>query len=65
MLGIRLMAEQLFEKTANNRNHARGHHNDRDVVFLGPVIEFDKVWIQFHVLLQDLNALVKAGLYAV
>lgn len=65
MLGVRLMTEQLLKQPANDRNHARGQNNDRDVVFLGPVVEFGKVWVQFHVLLQDLNALGETGLDAV
>lgn len=45
MFGIRLVAEQLLKQTANNRDHARGQNNDRDVVFLSPVVELGKVWV--------------------
>lgn len=60
-----LVAQELFEQGANDRSHAPGQNDDGHVVLLGPIVELLEVWVQLHVLLQDLDALVERGLDAV
>lgn len=63
-VALGLVAEELLEQRTNDRAHARGQNDDGHVVLLGPVVEFLKVWVQLHVLLQDVDALVVRGLDA-
>lgn len=63
-VALGLVAKELFEQRTNDGAHAGGQNDNGHVVLLGPVIEFLKVWVQLHVLLQDLDALVVRGLDA-
>lgn len=61
-MALGLVAKELLEQRANDGAHAGGQNDDGNIVLLGPVIELLKVWVQLHVLLQDLDALVVGGL---
>lgn len=62
---VRLAAQKRLEESADDWNHAGRQHHDRDIVLLGPFVEFHEVGIQLHVLLEVLDALVVGGLDAV
>ena len=53
-----LVTEELLEQSTDDWAHARGQDHDGDIVLLGPVVELFKVGVQFHVLFEDLDALV-------
>lgn len=64
-VAVGLVAQELFEQGANDRSHAPGQNDDGHVVLLGPVVELLEVWVQLHVLLQDLDTFVERRLDAV
>jgi len=64
-VAARLMTQELFEQGTNDRAHAPGEKDNGHVVLLGPVVELLKVWVQLHVLLQDLDTLVEWSVDAI
>lgn len=62
--GIRLMAQQHLEQGRNDGLHARGKHNNGDIILPSPVVELGKIGVQLHVLLQNLDTFSETGLDA-
>ena len=65
MLRFWFVSEESLKETADDGRHSRGQNHNWNVVLLGPMVKLDKIGVEFHVVLEDLNTFSKAGLYAI